>query len=270
MFPLPLPRSPASASAPVFSLPPGDGRDGQIRTDDFLLPKQALYQAELRPVTVSGGLRMEFPGMQALVCFDAAIVILPGIIRHPRSLIPVMEFPQLVDAHYRGLFQFALSLARSEPDAADLTQETFLRWAEKGTQLRDVSKAKSWLYTTLYRLFLGRQRHVTRFPHDELSEAESRLPAVDADAVRQMEGAEVMAALQEIDEVFRAPLVLFYLEEHSYQEIAEILDVPPGTVMSRLWRGKALLRARLEESARGSSQRDRRVVPMKPVKKKEA
>ena len=47
-----------------------------------------------------------------------------------------MDFPQLVDLHYRGLFQFALSLARSEADAADLTQETFLRWAEKGSQLR--------------------------------------------------------------------------------------------------------------------------------------
>lgn len=180
-----------------------------------------------------------------------------------------MEFPQLVDAHYRGLFQFALSLARSEPDAADLTQETFLRWAEKGAQLRDVSKAKSWLYTTLYRLFLGRQRHVTRFPHDELSDAENRLPVVEADAVRRMESTEVMEALQEIDEVFRAPLVLFYLEDHSYQEIAEILDVPPGTVMSRLWRGKALLRARLEASARRSGESPR-VIPMKPVKKKEA
>ena len=72
-----------------------------------------------------------------------------------------MEFPQLVETHYRGLYQFALSLARAEADAADLTQETFLRWAEKGSQLRDASKAKSWLYTTLYRQFLSRQRHVT-------------------------------------------------------------------------------------------------------------
>ena len=82
-----------------------------------------------------------------------------------------MDFNQLVEAHYRGLFQLALSLARSEADAADLTQETFLRWAEKGSQLRDTTKAKSWLYTTLYRQFLGRQRHVTRFPHDEMRSA---------------------------------------------------------------------------------------------------
>jgi RNA polymerase sigma factor (sigma-70 family) len=179
-----------------------------------------------------------------------------------------MEFPQLVETHYRGLFQFALSLARTEADAADLTQETFLRWAEKGSQLREASKAKSWLYTTLYRQFLSRQRHVTRFPHDELSDAESRLPVVESDAVRSMEGSEVMAALAQIDEVFRAPLVLFYLEDHSYQEIAEILDVPPGTVMSRLWRGKALLRARLEDRPAGRS--PNRVIPINDPLRKEA
>lgn len=186
-----------------------------------------------------------------------------------------MEFTQLVETHYRGLYQFALSLARMEADAADLTQETFLRWAEKGGQLRDAAKAKSWLYTTLYRLFLSRQRHTVKFPHDELSGVESRLPSVDSAAVRAMEGSEVMEALAEIDEVFRAPLALFYLEDHSYQEIAEILDVPPGTVMSRLWRGKALLRAKLEDrvaapaqgrggrdAGRASAAEKSRVVPM--------
>jgi RNA polymerase sigma-70 factor (ECF subfamily) len=179
-----------------------------------------------------------------------------------------MDFPQLVDTHYRGLYQFALSLARNEADASDLTQETFLRWAEKGSQLRDTSKAKSWLYTTLYRLFLNRQRHVARFPHEELSDVESQLPSVESDAVRHMEGTDVMAALSQIDEVFRTPLVLFYLEDHSYHEIAEILDVPPGTVMSRLWRGKALLRARLEEHA--SKPKDNRVIKMTHSLRKEA
>ena len=58
----------------------------------------------------------------------------------------------------------------------------------------------------------------------------------------QLDGASVMAALRRLDETYRAPLTLFYLEEHSYRDIAEILDVPAGTVMSRISRGKALLR----------------------------
>ena len=158
-----------------------------------------------------------------------------------------MDFTALVDRHYQGLYQFAYSLSHTEADASDLTQETFLRWAQKGGQLRDSAKVKSWLFTTLYRLFLNRRRHVTRFPHDELSDVELKLPSISSEAVRSLEASEVMSALREIDETFRAPLVLFYLEDHSYQEIAAILEIPEGTVMSRLWRGKALLREKMKD-----------------------
>ncbi len=178
-----------------------------------------------------------------------------------------MDFTALVDTHYRGLFQFACSLSHSEADASDLTQETFLRWAQKSGQLRDTSKAKSWLFTTLYRLFLNRRRHVTRFPHDELSDAESRLPSISSDAVRSLEASEVMQALREIDETFRIPVVLFYLEDHSYQEIASILNIPEGTVMSRLYRGKAMLRNKMKD--RGASRPSSNIIPLTfPRKKK--
>jgi len=156
----------------------------------------------------------------------------------------VTDFQDLVDQQYAALFRFALSLARSGADAADLTQQTFFLWASKGNQLRDRSKAKSWLFTTLYREFLSRRRHDVRFPQIELSDASeddmSILPNVNA-----LDSATVMQALRELEEPFRAPLTLFYLEQFSYQEIADVLEVPIGTVMSRLSRGKALLRQRL-------------------------
>ena len=60
-----------------------------------------------------------------------------------------VDFEQLVDQQYAPLYRFALSLAKSEADAADLTQQTFFLWASKGDQLRDSSKAKAWLFTTL-------------------------------------------------------------------------------------------------------------------------
>jgi DNA-directed RNA polymerase specialized sigma24 family protein len=75
-----------------------------------------------------------------------------------------MDFQQLVDRQYAPLFRFALSSTRSEAEAADLTQQTFFLWASKGDQLRDRSKAKSWLFTTCYREFLHRRRHEMRFP----------------------------------------------------------------------------------------------------------
>ncbi len=84
---------------------------------------------------------------------------------------------------------------------------------------------------------------------DTISDNQLEEVTLEPEAVASMDGGVVMAALQEVDEIFRAPLTLFYLEELSYQEIAEALDVPAGTVMSRLSRGKAQLRARLASRA---------------------
>lgn len=157
-------------------------------------------------------------------------------------------FTQLVDANYASLYRFALSLARNQADACDLTQQTFFIWAKKGQTLRDGSKAKSWLFTTLYREFLrGRRRDVRITALEDLAPAEADPPAPEVDVVAAMDAEVVMTALQEVDEVFRAPLTLFYLEELSYQEIAAALDVPIGTVMSRLSRGKTQLRAILAQ-----------------------
>ena len=86
------------------------------------------------------------------------------------------DFQHLVDLHYASLYRFALSLTRSESDASDLVQETFLTWAAKGHQLRDAARVKAWLFTSLHRGFLQAQRHTTRFPHIELAAAEAELP----------------------------------------------------------------------------------------------
>ena len=166
------------------------------------------------------------------------------------------EFEDLVSAHYENLYRFAFSLCRSESEAADLTQQTFLRWAQRGFQLRDRSKAKTWLFTTLYREFLGGQRRTTRFPHIEMDDAGAELPYLEPETVNAMDGQSVLEALNGLDETYRAPLMLFYLKEHSYTEIASILDIPIGTVMSRLSRGKDQLRKKiLDSQTKGASSR---------------
>jgi RNA polymerase sigma-70 factor (ECF subfamily) len=154
------------------------------------------------------------------------------------------DFQQLVDRQYAPLYRFALSLAKSEADAADLTQQTFFLWASKGHQLRDRSRAKPWLFTTLYREFLNRRRHEVRFPKVELAEAREEEMSISPNP-STFDSTTLLQALYEVEEPFRAPLTLFYLEQFSYQEIADVLSVPIGTVMSRLSRGKALLRKRL-------------------------
>jgi RNA polymerase sigma-70 factor (ECF subfamily) len=156
------------------------------------------------------------------------------------------DFILLVDRFYPVLYRFALSLARSEADACDLTQQTFYVWATKGHALREAEKAKSWLFTTLYREFLrGRRRGERMTALDSVNEAEVEQATLAPETVSSMDAEVVMRALQDVDEAFRAPLTLFYLEELSYQEIADVLEIPIGTVMSRLSRGKTQLRSRL-------------------------
>lgn len=148
-----------------------------------------------------------------------------------------LDFEDLVATHYGPLYQFAFSLARDEADACDLTQQTFSIWAAKGHQLRDLTKVKTWLFTTLHREFLSSRRRQTRFPHVELEMAAEELPAVLPATVNQLDSAQLLDALGRLDESYRAAVVLFYLEDYSYNEIAEILGVPLGTVKSRLARG---------------------------------
>ena len=147
------------------------------------------------------------------------------------------NFDELVASYYEPLYQFAFSLARVEADACDLTQQTFYIWAAKGHQLRDQSKVKTWLFTTLYREFLESRRKQTRFPQVELEQAADELPSASPVALRQLDTAQALEALARVDELYQAPVAMFYLQDYSYNEIAEILQIPLGTVKSRLSRG---------------------------------
>ena len=168
-------------------------------------------------------------------------------------------FTQLVDAHYTPLFRFALSLTKSASDAGDLTQQTFFIWAKQGHSLRDAGKAKSWLFTTLYREFLRGRRRADRVSSlEDLGPVEADPPAPEVDIVTGMDSGLVVEALQEVDEVYRAPLTLFYMQDLSYKEIAQMLEVPIGTVMSRLSRGKTQLREALVRKETG---RAGKIVP---------
>ena len=175
-----------------------------------------------------------------------------------------MDFEHLVDAQYAGLYRFAYSLAKNEMQAADLTQQAFYRWAAKSHELRDASKAKTWLFTTLYREFLGGQRHETRFPKVGLEDVPEQ--AAPAPSVHEaIDAAAAVEALQTLEEKHRAPLTLFYLKQFSYAEIAEVLDVPVGTVMSRLSRGKEFLRQKLSDRR---NETDGKIVELPPTRAK--
>jgi len=156
-----------------------------------------------------------------------------------------LDYEHVVALHHENLYRFAFSLAGNADDAAELTQETYVRLLTKGSQLRDQAKIKTWLFTTLYRIFAGWKRHANRFPHLEICSVEEELPAITPELADGMDCDSVMRTALELDEHFRVPLVLYYLQSLTYREISQVLELPIGTVMSRLSRGKDILRQRL-------------------------
>jgi len=152
------------------------------------------------------------------------------------------QFEAIVSEHYEPLFRFAMSLTRVESDAQDLTQQTFYIWATKGHQLRDLSKVKAWLFTTLHREFLKTRRRQIKFPHYDLDEVSQHLPTILPKLAEHTDSSQVLPCLAQVDEVYQAAVALFYLEDCSYKDIAEILAVPVGTIKSRIARGVTQLR----------------------------
>ncbi len=163
-----------------------------------------------------------------------------------------------------AVYRFALRLT-GEPDAAsDLTQDTFLRAWENWDRYTPGTKAKSWLFTICRNLFLRRRERARR--HDEIVTAvadddprnvsrESTVFLAVKD--RDPEGAfwsdvvdaRILEAIEALPPEFREAVVLSDLEDLSYAEIAKVMDVPVGTVKSRLFRGRRILQERLYQYA---------------------
>jgi len=170
------------------------------------------------------------------------------------------RFEDVAKRYYQPLYQFALSLTHTASEAADMTQQAFYLWATKGHQLRDDSRVKTWLFTTLHREFLRVRRQERRFPHYELEDGCIELPSVEPLMADTLDATRVLQALARLPAAYEVPITLFYLEQHSYKEIADILGIPVGTVQSRIARGKNHLQRMLRPLAPplAESSRERR------------
>ncbi len=150
---------------------------------------------------------------------------------------------ELVNSFYSDVYRFAYRLSGNQTDAEDLTQQTFLTACRKLHQIRNLSKSRAWLFTIVRNAFLKTQRHT----ETELSTFEEMVVAVEepAELNLQFDEEALEIALGGMPETYRTPILLYYFEEIGYKEIAEMLEVPIGTVMSRLSRGKQYLRSQL-------------------------
>jgi RNA polymerase sigma-70 factor (ECF subfamily) len=137
--------------------------------------------------------------------------------------------------------------------------------------LRDISKVKNWLFTTLHRNFLKGRRRQIRFPHQDVDDVIEQLPAISPAMADQLDASQVLVALSKVDDVYQAAVALFYLEDLPYKDIADILEVPLGTVKSRIARGIVQLRRLLTagdplEPATASARVTRRAIADEPGK----
>jgi RNA polymerase sigma-70 factor (ECF subfamily) len=150
-------------------------------------------------------------------------------------------------SHIDALYGAALRLTRNPADADDLVQDTYVKAFRSVRQFRQGTNLKAWLFTILHNTFRNQRRDAGRDPVD----VDSALMEVAAPAdpgagpeerlLRSMADREVQAAVDKLPEQFRDAVWLRDAEEFSYAEIAEMLGIPIGTVMSRISRGRRLL-----------------------------
>lgn len=165
------------------------------------------------------------------------------------------DFGQAALDHLDALYGYALALCRNSTSAEDLVQETYLR-AVRGRQLLEPgSNMKSWLFTILRNAWLNELRHARSGPEFLALEPEDEMfyPAPGGGdpytlLVRKIEREQVRAAIARLPRHQREVVVLRDLEGFSYHQIAEILECPAGTVMSRLGRAREHLRVLLGDA----------------------
>jgi len=150
----------------------------------------------------------------------------------------------LVEEHYVTLYRYAYRLSGSGADAEDLVQDTFCKAQTSLSQLRDPERARPWLFSILRNAYLHRARTREQqrcVPLDGVGDLAEPLP----ESLPDIDSEQLQLALNELPEVYRTAIVLYYFEGFGYREIAEQMELPIGTVMSRLARAKAFLRSRL-------------------------
>jgi RNA polymerase sigma-70 factor (ECF subfamily) len=165
------------------------------------------------------------------------------------------RFEKMAEAVYPSVLGTALRLTRSRDDAEDLAQEAIVR-AYEAFERFDGTNFKAWMLRIVTNLYINRYRQRVRGPQTSSLDDEGALEPVangetgpDKAIFDGLVGAEVEAALAKVPDDFRTTVLLSDIEGMSYQEIADITDVPIGTVRSRLARGRAILRRQLEHFA---------------------
>jgi RNA polymerase sigma-70 factor (ECF subfamily) len=180
----------------------------------------------------------------------------------PRGDSRRAEFAALARKYERDIYNGALRMTRSRDDAEDLAQDTFVKAYASFHQFRRGTNFRAWLFRILTNTYINAYRRRQRGPEfvalddvtaDQVAKTRSGEGASQAEpeeaALARLPDEEVEAALDELPEAFRLVVILADMQELGYRDVAQALDIPIGTVRSRLFRGRRLLRRRLREYA---------------------
>nr|WP_277495607.1 sigma-70 family RNA polymerase sigma factor [Aurantimicrobium minutum] len=189
-----------------------------------------------------------------------------GVGLHQMTTAPSAKsvlFEEQAMEHIDKLYAHAMRKTGNRVDANDLVQETYLKAFAAFDQYQQGTNIKAWLHRILENTYINQYRKLQNQPYYspleeledwQLADAESRTAtssrSAEAEAIDHLPASAVKDALQAIPEDFRAAVYLVDVEGYSYQEVADIMDTPTGTVMSRLHRGRKLLREQLADYAR--------------------
>ncbi len=167
-----------------------------------------------------------------------------------------LDFRKIVARHHEAVYRYAYRLAGNQADAEDLTQQAFLVAQQRLSQVREAAKIRAWLFTVLRNCYLKSCRKVRPVPTTSLDLDLEQV--AEAPSREEIDEAALQLALEDLPEDFRIVVLMFYFEDCSYKEIAAQLEIPIGTVMSRLARAKAHLRRRLISGQEASMAEGRR------------
>lgn len=163
-----------------------------------------------------------------------------------------LDIGTLIRQHHAALYRYAFRLTGNVPDAEDLTQQAFLTAQGKLHQVRDPDRVLGWLYAVLRSCFLKACR---KQRPQSATAADVQVDQIPDDVVEEplIDRQQLDEALRQLPDDSRAVLLMFYFEDASYKQIAAALEVPIGTVMSRLTRAKSRLRRVLLDEPAGSA-----------------
>lgn len=168
---------------------------------------------------------------------------------HPSAASTPSDLCAFVDQHYDRTYAYCYRLSGQRSDAEDLCQQVFVAAVRHLGQIRSLESAQAWLATTARRLYwqsLKESSRQTTLLHSQLNEPESAHEPCEYKLERED---WVHQALAQLNPLARIIVVMYYFEDKSYQHIAQELDIPMGTVMSRLSRSKEMLREALLKAA---------------------